>query len=83
MGFRRKIEKTRPLVEALDEVAAAHGVTVAQVALNWLIHFHGETVVAIPGATKPYQVVENSAAMGFALSGQDMARIDEVSRSVA
>ena len=82
MGFRRKIEKSRPLVEALHEIASAHGVTIAQVALNWLINFHGDTVVAIPGATRPQQVEENAAAMTFTLSGQEMSRIDEVSSQI-
>ena len=81
-GFRRKIEKSRPLIEVLDEIAAVHGATIPQVALNWLINFHGDTVVAIPGATKPQQVEANAAAMTFTLSGQEMARIDEVSSQV-
>ena len=35
----------------MDTIAQAHGVTIAQVALNWLILFNGQRVVTIPGAT--------------------------------
>jgi aryl-alcohol dehydrogenase-like predicted oxidoreductase len=52
----------------------------AQVALNWLIWFNGETVVTIPGATKVRQAQENAAAMDFKLGDEDLARIDELSR---
>jgi aryl-alcohol dehydrogenase-like predicted oxidoreductase len=50
--------------------------------LNWLINFHGDTVVAIPGATKVKQAEENAAAMSFKLSAEEMARIDELSRGL-
>jgi len=42
-------------------------------------HFQGETVVAIPGATKENHVMENTGAMSFRLSDEDMARLDQVS----
>ena len=53
--------------------------TPSQVALNWLIHYNGNTVVAIPGATKEIHVKENCGAMSFSLSGEDMVRLDKVS----
>jgi len=78
--FAGRIEATRPLIEALDEIAANYGVTVSQVALNWLVNFHGETVVAIPGASKPYQAEETAGVLDFSLTEQEMARIDELTR---
>jgi aryl-alcohol dehydrogenase-like predicted oxidoreductase len=77
---RRGLERSAPLVKALDGIAAARGVTSAQVALNWLIHFHGETVVAIPGATRAAQATENGGAMDFRLDEEEMARLDHLSR---
>jgi aryl-alcohol dehydrogenase-like predicted oxidoreductase len=74
--LKRSLDETRSLIEALDEIAAANQVTVAQVALNWLIHFHGETVVAIPGATRATQAAENAGAMNFRLSESDIVQID-------
>ena len=81
MRLRRQIERSRPLIEALEEVAAKHDATPAQVALNWLVNFQGETVVAIPGASKVGQAADNAAAMNFRLSEAEMARLDELSRA--
>jgi diketogulonate reductase-like aldo/keto reductase len=67
-------------VDELRKIAAAHGVTASQVALNWLMHFHGETVVVIPGASRKRHAEENVGAMGFTLSQEELRRIDELSR---
>ena len=80
-SFRAKgLERTRPLIEELRKIAAAHGATPSQVALNWLAHFHGDTVVVIPGATKRRHAEENVGSMGFKLSQDELRRIDELSR---
>ncbi|MDC0712609.1 aldo/keto reductase [Stigmatella sp. ncwal1] len=76
----RGLARSRPLIDELRKVAAAHGVTASQVALNWLVHFHGETVVAIPGATKRTHAEENVGAAGFTLSQEELRRIEELSR---
>jgi len=80
MSLRRQIESSRPLVEALEEIAARYEATAAQVALNWLIHFHGETVVTIPGASKVTHAEQAAGAMSFKLSAEELARLDELSR---
>lgn len=81
LALRRSLDKSRPLMVILEAIAANHGVTPAQVALNWLIHFHGETVVVIPGASKPRHATESAGAMQFQLTSAEMARIDEASRA--
>jgi aryl-alcohol dehydrogenase-like predicted oxidoreductase len=73
------LKKSQPVVAMVKEIAFKYNVTPSQVALNWLIHFHGDTVVAIPGATKENHVKENVGAMSFRLSDEDMARLDKVS----
>ncbi len=82
--WRRRIEPlleaSRPLVAALEEIASRYQATAAQVALNWLINFNGETVVTIFGATKAQQAAEGAGAMRFKLSDADLARLDELSR---
>jgi len=80
-SLRRKIERSRPLVSALDEIAAGHGVTPAQVALNWLVHAHGGVVVAIPGASKPAHAQESAGAMAFRLSDEEIARLGDLTQS--
>ncbi|EPX56054.1 oxidoreductase, aldo reductase [Cystobacter fuscus DSM 2262] len=80
-NFRLKgMEQSRPLIEELKKIATAHGATPSQVALNWLCAFHGDTVVAIPGATKRRHAEENVGTMGFTLSADELRRIDELSQ---
>jgi aryl-alcohol dehydrogenase-like predicted oxidoreductase len=81
MLLQRRIERTRPLVEAMEEVATKHDATPAQVALNWLVTFQGETVVAIPGATKIRHAQQNAGALTFGLSDEEMAQLDDLSRA--
>ena len=80
-AFRAKgLARSRPLVEELKKIAAAHGVTATQVALAWLVTFHGDTVVAIPGASRRRHVEENVGAMKLSLSQLELRRIDALSR---
>jgi aryl-alcohol dehydrogenase-like predicted oxidoreductase len=79
--MQRAIEASRPVVDELITLADKYSATPAQVALNWLIHFSGETVVAIPGASKVKQAVESAGAMKFTLSDEDLARLDEISKN--
>jgi len=76
------LKRTAPLVDELRLVARAHGVTPGQVALSWAVNFHGDAVVAIPGATKPGQAAQSAGAMEVRLTDKERARIDEVSRAV-
>lgn len=78
--YAARMRKSLPLIAALKEIAAKYEATPGQVALNWLVTFHGPNVVAIPGATKVSQARENAAALLFRLSDDEMARIDELSR---
>lgn len=86
-GFRRffpqfkarGLEKSRPVVKMVQELAAKYKVTPSQVALNWLINSHGETVVAIPGATKLSHAKENAGTMNFKLSAEDISLLDKKS----
>ncbi len=78
--LQRNLEASRPLVEALIEIAEKHNVLPGQVALNWLITFSGNTVVTIPGASKVAHAQQSAGAMNFVLSAEDSNRIDELSR---
>ncbi len=73
------LEKSRPVVNMVKELAEKYNVTPSQVALNWVINYNGDTVVAIPGATREAHVKENCGAMSFSLSEKDMARLNKVS----
>ena len=47
------LKRSAPLIAELRDVAAAHDATPGQVALAWLVTYYGDTVVAIPGASRP------------------------------
>lgn len=78
--LQRGLEKSRPLVQALEEIGARYNATPAQVALNWVIYIHGEIIVTIPGATKVHQAQESAGAQRFRLAEDEIARLDELSR---
>ncbi len=78
--YGRQYEASRPLVTAMQGIAAKYGATVAQVALNWLINNHGDAVVVIPGATRVEQARADAGAMQFRLSPDELAQLDELSR---
>lgn len=61
-------------VEALRQVAGRLGISLAQLALAWVLH-HPEISSAITGATKPEQVEENVRAADITLSDEVMAEI--------
>lgn len=75
-GNRRRIE---PLLKELEGIGIALSKTPSQVALNWLLR--DETVVAIPGASNPGQVLMNSGSVGWRLGVDDLARLDAVCRA--
>lgn len=56
------------------EIAAAHGVSAAQILLAWVISHQG--VVAIPKASSVAHVQENAAALNITLSRDELARLD-------
>lgn len=82
--YRLKIQKsiltkTLPLIDAMEQIGKVHGASIAQVALSWLIHAHGDTVVAIPGASSIAQVVQNAGAMQVKLTGEEIERLNKIS----
>jgi aryl-alcohol dehydrogenase-like predicted oxidoreductase len=81
---RAYLEKTRPLVDVLRRVAESKGeeVSAAQIALAWTVQFHGDTVVAIPGASKVEQARSNAAALNIRLSDDELLNIDRTSKQV-
>ena len=79
MSLSAQLEGTRELIESLDEIAQAHDVTISQVALNWVIHVHGDTVVAIPGASKVDHAREAAGVLDFRLTDEEMERLGQLS----
>lgn len=83
-GFTEKrLDRTTPLIEGLREIGVAHGATVSQVALAWLITNYGETMVAIPGASRPHHALEAAQAMRVMLTADETQRLNLLSDIVA
>ncbi|WP_242095771.1 aldo/keto reductase [Sphingomonas sp. CROZ-RG-20F-R02-07] len=66
------------VIDAIRPIAEAHGASVAQVALAWLLHQKAVTSVIV-GANKPEQLVDNLGAVDLVLSADDLATLDAVS----
>ena len=64
-------------LDAVRQIADAHGCEPATVALAWLLDKPG--VIPIIGATRPEQLEATLAAPGLGLSEEERARLDEVS----
>ena len=67
------------VIEALVEIGEGHGVSAAQVALAWLLERPAVATVVV-GARTDQQLADNLAAAELALSDDELARLDEVSR---
>ena len=78
----QSLEKTRPLINALAELSAQYQVSPAQIALNWIITYPGDGVMAIPGATRVSQAAQNAGAMGWRLSASDREALTRISAEV-
>ncbi|WP_379153101.1 aldo/keto reductase [Paenibacillus sp. sgz5001063] len=76
------LARSKPLIESLKELAGKYDVTPGQIALNWLMYFNGDTVVAIPGASKVRHARENIGAMSFRLEQGELEHLNEVSWTV-
>jgi 2,5-diketo-D-gluconate reductase B len=61
----------------LSELAKARGLSLAQIALRWLIQ---QNVAVIPFSSKPERIANNFDVFGFELSDAEMARIAALKR---
>ncbi|MGC9394659.1 MAG: aldo/keto reductase [Anaerolineae bacterium] len=77
---REYLHKVQPLIEMLRNFGEAHdGKSPAQVALNWTIC---KGAVPIPGAKNTRQVLSNAGALGWRLTDDEVAALDELSLAV-
>ncbi len=79
MVGREGLTRSAPLVAALRQIGESHGGrTPAQVAINWCMC---KGTLPIPGAKNAEQAAQNAGALGWRLSEDDVARLDEISGS--
>ena len=70
------LERNLELLKPLDEIAAARGVTKAQVALAWVLD-QGEDIVPIPGTKQQKWLEQNVAAVDLALTPHEVELLKE------
>ena len=74
------LPKLPPLIKLLTQIGQDHGgKSNAQVSLNWVIC---KGAMAIPGAKTEAQALENAGALGWKLTDEEVARLDQVSDQV-
>jgi aryl-alcohol dehydrogenase-like predicted oxidoreductase len=71
-------EHAYDIVDAVRPIAERHGVSVARVALAWLLH-QTSVMSVIIGAKTPEQLADNIAAADLVLSGDDLAILEKAS----
>jgi aryl-alcohol dehydrogenase-like predicted oxidoreductase len=78
--FMGKFLNDRPLLEKVQRLAPLareRGLTMAQLALAWVLR-RAEVTSCIIGATRPQQVKENGAASGIKLDEATVRRVEEI-----
>ncbi|HEY9133187.1 MAG TPA: aldo/keto reductase [Dyella sp.] len=72
------VDRAYDCIDIMRGIADARGVSVAQIALSWLLHQEVVTSVII-GAKRVEQLDDNIAATGIALSTAELEALDKVS----
>jgi len=72
-------EKAYNIIDVMDEIATTKNISVAQVALAWLLHQPVVSTVII-GAKKPGQLDDNLKAIDIKLDGNDLKKLDDISK---
>jgi aryl-alcohol dehydrogenase-like predicted oxidoreductase len=77
LADRYMTERNWPIVEKLEQFCAQRGRTMLELSFSWLA---GQPLVSsvIAGATKPEQLEQNIEAVGWALTAEDRAEIDQI-----
>jgi aryl-alcohol dehydrogenase-like predicted oxidoreductase len=71
-----KPEQDRPVIDAVQRIAEARGVTMAQIATAWVLR---NPVVTAPivGATKPHHLADAAAAVDLVLTDDEVTALEE------
>jgi aryl-alcohol dehydrogenase-like predicted oxidoreductase len=76
---QKTLRRTAPLIAELRAIGDRYLMSAGQVALNWLVTYYGDTVVAIPGASTGWHAVDNAAAMRFRLTDDERGVLADLS----
>jgi aryl-alcohol dehydrogenase-like predicted oxidoreductase len=70
-------ERNLAIVRRVQEIAAANGITPAQLAIAWVLHL-GDDIVPIPGTRRRERLEENVGAVEVRLTADELATLDEL-----
>ena len=73
---RRNIEGNQPIIDLLQQYAAAKAATPAQISLAWMLHKY-PNVVPIPGSKNRERIIENLNASEVELSDEEFRSLDQ------
>ena len=73
---KENLRRNLALVEKVEALAAAKGVTASQLALAWVLA-RGDDIVPIPGTKRRSYLEENAAAAEVELSAEEIDRLDQ------
>jgi len=73
------LSNSLPVINELRKIAKKHSASVSQIALSWLMNFHGDIVFVIPGARTVEQAVDNNYSMNISLSSLELETLNIVS----
>ncbi len=71
-------DKGFDIIDAMRPMAEAHGISVAQISLAWLLHQKHVTSVII-GARTAEQLTDNLASVDVKLTADELAKLDDIS----
>jgi len=74
--YTQAVDSDRKIVEAVAKIAAARGVSRAQVAVAWHAQ-KSEVTAPIIGASKPHHLTDAVAALSLNLTAEEIAAIEE------
>ena len=74
-----KLMKNLDIVDVMRPIAEAHGVSVAAVAVRYILDYLKDSVVLV-GAKRPSQILGSIEATGWSLTNEEIKVLDEVSR---
>lgn len=78
--YTEMLKKLPPVIKLLQEIGMIHGgKTVSQVALNWLIC---KGALPIPGAKNVRQAEENAGGVGWQLTAEETAKLDDATINI-
>lgn len=74
-----KLLKNLEIVETMRPIAKAHGVSVAAVAIRYILDYLKNSVVLV-GAKRPSQISSNIEAVGWSLTPTEISELDKISK---